>query len=121
MEDLFNLNPKASTAICVLIGYLLIDDFTANEQNVIGNWLMLISQLVITNSASQGLIERRIHGSIMNINSKEVKNLYNPLEYNIDHLREILSEIYPEEMKAVFSSLRNEIDKMESKYGGLYN
>lgn len=121
MEDLFNLNPKVSTAICVLIGYLLIDDFTANEQNVIGNWLMLISQLIITNSASQGLIERRVHGTIMNINSKDAKNLYNPLEYNIEYLRKILSEIYPEEMKRVFASLRNEIDKMEDKYGGLYN
>lgn len=116
MEDLFNLNPKVSTAICVLIGY-----FTANEQNVIGNWLMLISQLIITNSASQGLIERRVHGTVMNINSKDVKNLYNPLEYNIEYLRKILSEVYPEEMKAVFASLRNEIDKMEDKYGGLYN
>lgn len=121
MEDLFNLNPKVSTAVCILIGYLLIDDFTANEQNVIGNWLMLISQLIITNSASQGLIERRVHGTAMNINSKEVKKLYNPLEYNIEYLRKILTEVYPEEMKAVFASLRNEIDKMEDKYGGLYN
>ncbi len=121
MKDLFNLNPKVSTAACILIGYLLIDDFTANEQNVIGNWLMLISQLIITNSASQGLIERRVHGSVMNINSKEVKDIYNPFEYNINELRKVLSEVYPEEMKAVFSSLKSEIDKMEEKYGGLYN
>lgn len=121
MEDLFELNPKVSTAICVLIGYLLIDDFTANEQNVIGNWLMLISQLIITNSASQGLVERRVHGTVMNINSKEVKNLYNPFEYNIEYLRKILSKVYPKEMKSVFNSLRNEINKMEDKYGGLFN
>ena len=47
MKGLFSLNPKVSTALAVLIGYLLIDDYNAQEQNVIGNWLMLTSQLLM--------------------------------------------------------------------------
>ena len=56
MEDLFDLNPKVSTAICVLIAYLLIDDYNTSEQNAIGNWLMLIAQTLITNASSQAVI-----------------------------------------------------------------
>lgn len=108
MEDLFKLNPKVSSAICLLIGYLLMDDLTSNEQNVLGNWLMLISQLLITTSASQALIERRVQGPVMNINSKEVKSLYNPIKYNIETLREILNEIYPDQMSQVFENLKKE-------------
>ncbi len=93
------MNPKVSTVVCILIGYLLIDGFKANEQNVIGNRLMLISQLIITNLVSQDLIERRDHSTVMNLNSKEVKSLYKPLEYNIEYLRKILNKIYPEELE----------------------
>ena len=129
MEDLFKLNPKVSSAICLLIGYLLMDDLTSNEQNVLGNWLMLISQLLITTSASQALIERRVQGPVMNINSKEVKSLYNPIKYNIETLREILNEVYealqekgyPGQMSQVFENLKNGISGMEDKYNHFHN
>lgn len=121
MNDLFTLNPKVSSAICILIGYLLIDDLTANEQNVVGNWLMLISQILITNAAAQALIERRVHGPIMNTNSKEVKNSYDPIKYNIETLRNVLKEIYPDQMKNVFNNLKQGIGSMEDKYNNLHN
>ena len=121
MNDLFTLNPKISGAVCILIAYLLIDDLTANEQNVLGNWLMLISQFIITSSASQGLIERRVQGPIMNINSKQVKELYDPIKYNIETLRKVLKEVYPEQMEKVFENLKQEIASMEDKYNNLFN
>lgn len=122
MDDLFNLNPKVSTAVCVLIAYLLIDDLTANEQNVLGNWLMLISQLIITNAAAQGLIERRVQGNIFNINSENTKSIYNPLVYNIDELRKALAQVYPEQMNKIFNSLKNKVDSMqETYYNDLHN
>jgi hypothetical protein len=121
MDDLFTLNPKVSSAICILIGYLLIDDLTANEQNVVGNWLMLISQILITNAAAQALIERRVHGPIMNTNSEEVKNSYDPIKYNIETLRNVLKEIYPDQMKNVFNNLKQGIGSMEDKYNNLHN
>lgn len=42
--------PEAFTGSAVIIGYLLIDDTTANEQNALGNWLMLIAQILCTNA-----------------------------------------------------------------------
>lgn len=116
MDDLFNLNPKVSTAVCVLIAYLLIDDLNANEQNVLGNWLMLISQLIITHAAAQGIIERRVQGNIININSESVKSNYDPLYYNIDELRKALVQVYPEQMQNIFNSLKNKVTNMEETY-----
>lgn len=121
MNDLFNINPKVSTALCILIAYILIDDLDANEQNVVGNWLELIGQTIITNSASQGLIERRSQGGSININSKKVKSLYDPLDYNIEYLSKILKEVYPNQMKNVFSNIKGEIDNIETKIHDIYN
>lgn len=45
-----NVSPKAFSASAVIVGYLLIDDMTANEQNALGNWLMLVAQVLSTNA-----------------------------------------------------------------------
>ncbi len=42
--------PKLFTLSAVAIGYLLIDNNTANEQNALGNWLMLVAQVLCTNA-----------------------------------------------------------------------
>lgn len=45
-----NISPKTFTASAIIVGYLLIDDLTANEQNALGNWLMLTAQVLCTNA-----------------------------------------------------------------------
>ncbi len=45
-----NIPPKAFSFSAVIVGYLLIDDLTANEQNALGNWLMLTAQVLCTNA-----------------------------------------------------------------------
>lgn len=45
-----NVPPKLFSLSAVAIGYLLIDDLTANEQNALGNWLMLVAQVLCTNA-----------------------------------------------------------------------
>ena len=45
-----NVPPTAFSFSAVIIGYLLIDDTTANEQNALGNWLMLVAQVLCTNA-----------------------------------------------------------------------
>lgn len=42
--------PKVFTLSAIIVGYLLIDDTTANEQNALGNWLMLVAQVLCTNA-----------------------------------------------------------------------
>lgn len=45
-----NVPAKAFSFSAVAVGYLLIDDLTANEQNALGNWLMLVAQVLSTNA-----------------------------------------------------------------------
>lgn len=50
MRIIPDIPPKAFTFSAIVVGYLLIDDTTANEQNALGNWLMLIAQVLCTNA-----------------------------------------------------------------------
>ncbi len=114
MNILFTLNPKISTALSVLIGYLLIDDLSAQEQNVLGNWLMLTAQTIITNATSQQLIENYcLTNNNININSQNVKNNYSPLFYNINTLKEVISNIDPKDREIFINDLHNRIKKLE--------
>lgn len=45
-----NIPAKAFSLSAIVVGYLLIDDLTANEQNALGNWLMLTAQVLCTNA-----------------------------------------------------------------------
>jgi len=50
VKDYSNISPKAYTLSAAVVGFLLIDDTTANEQNALGNWLMLVAQVLCTNA-----------------------------------------------------------------------
>jgi len=80
-------NPRSFTLSAVIIGYVLIDELTANEQNSLGNWLILVGQILETNSAQQQVVEERIDGNTININGNNYKNngdpyMHNPPLYN---------------------------------------
>ncbi len=113
IKELFNTNPKYSTILANIIGIILIDNLNAYEQEMIGNWIMLIAQNIITNSTSQILIESKITGNTININSKEVKSIYNPIIYNTDKLKEIINKLYPNEY-VDFDILIKIIDELKS-------
>lgn len=114
MEDIFDINPKISTAVCVLIAYLLIEDYNTAEQNAIGNWLMLIAQTLITNASSQAVIERRVQNNKLNINSCKVKEAYSPLIYNIDYLKETLKEVSPDMVSNLLKNAKSKIDDIDN-------
>lgn len=50
MRIIPDIPPKLFTLSAIAVGYLLIDDTTANEQNALGNWLMLVAQVLCTNA-----------------------------------------------------------------------
>lgn len=77
-----NIPPKAFSFSAVVVGYLLIDDLTANEQNALGNWLMLVAQVISTNAfykqvmADRGLDNSDEEKKNNNTNSQN-NNTYN--------------------------------------------
>ena len=54
-----NVPPKLFSLSAVVVGYILIDDMTANEQNAIGNWLMLVAQVLSTNAFYRAVMKER--------------------------------------------------------------
>lgn len=54
-----NIPPKLFSFSAVVIGYILIDDTTANEQNAMGNWLMLVAQVLSTNAFYRAVMQER--------------------------------------------------------------
>lgn len=68
-----NINPSVFSFLAVLVGAGCVGDYDVNEQNSIGNWLILVGQFILTNAAQQQLIEGRLEAVNMNINSKQHK------------------------------------------------
>ncbi len=68
-----NTNPHTFSLIAVAVGFACVRDYNANEQNSIGNWLILVGQYILTHAAQQQLIESRIENNNININSKKYK------------------------------------------------
>lgn len=118
-DDIFNTNPRYSTTVGFILGLVLVDSLTAPEQNMLGNWIILIGQTILTNAASQNIIESRINGGIININSKEVKCLYNPVIYDIEKIRKIIREVYPSSnsdidvLKKAIIELNKKLDELK--------
>lgn len=73
----FELPPRTLTIIAVIFGYLMIDDLTAGEQNSLGNFFMLIGQMLETNSAQQQLFNSKITNQRLEILEKNYEELLN--------------------------------------------
>lgn len=118
-QDLFNINPKYSTTAAFILGLILTDNLSAPEQNMLGNWILLIGQTILTNAGSQNLIETRIQSNNININSKEIKSIYNPIIYDINKIKEIINKLYPnnkkdlENLSKYLEAIKNKIDKIK--------
>lgn len=67
-----NVPPKIFSLSAVIVGYILIDDMTAKEQNALGNWLMLVAQVISTNAFYRQVMQER--GIEKSENSKENNN-----------------------------------------------
>lgn len=54
---IYGLPPKTSTLVAVLLGFVLIDDLPADKQNVLGNFIQLIGQVISTNATNQDYVD----------------------------------------------------------------
>ena len=112
-DDLFNINPTYSTSIAFILGLLLVSDLNTPEQNMLGNWIILLGQTILTNAGAQNVIEARIQSNRYNINSKEVKSIYNPVYYDINKLKEIIKKFYPNNNE--LNSIKKYLDELNKK------
>ena len=85
-----NIPPKLFSLSAVAVGYLLIDDTTANEQNALGNWLMLVAQILCTNAFYKQVMQER--GFDNNKNDSEqtiimMQKMRDALQKEIDEIK----------------------------------
>lgn len=77
-----NIDPHTFSIIAVVVGYASVGSYTVNEQNSIGNWLILVGQYMLTHAAQQQLIEGR-----------KAQNKQNDIELIIDALNKMKDEL----------------------------
>lgn len=63
---------KLFTLSAIAFGYILIDDLTANEQNALGNWLMLTAQVLCTNALYKQVEQERQNKNQKNYTNEEL-------------------------------------------------
>ncbi len=86
MNFIPNIPPKLFSFSAVIVGYLLIDNSTANEQNALGNWLMLTAQTLCTNAYYLQVQNERKGINSTNNNVREN-------DYTDEHTVEMLEKI----------------------------
>ena len=91
-----NTNPHTFSLIAVAVGFACIGDYNANEQNSIGNWLILVGQYILTHAAQQQLIESRIENGGPFTDNEQKKSNQNQrceVEFLIDAIKKIQDEL----------------------------
>ena len=92
MNFMKKLPHKVSTLSAVAVGYILLDDSTYVEQNAIGNWLMLIAQVLCTNAYFKQLQTQNVSNSNYDPDSHEdtikmLKKLIDALTKEVESLK----------------------------------
>lgn len=72
-----NVPAKLFSLSAVVVGYILIDDLTANEQNALGNWLMLVAQVLSTNAFYREVRQERGLEPANSTEAGRISNGYN--------------------------------------------
>lgn len=54
-----NLDPFSFTGTAVILGYLLTNDFTVDEQAALGAWFNVVGDILASNSSWAGVLESR--------------------------------------------------------------
>lgn len=94
-----NWNPTLYTLSAVAVGAIFTDEFTPNEQNSIGNWLILVGQVILTNASQEILIKGRskngyIDPAIIGIDPIEQELKYD--EKELENLKKAINKIWQE-------------------------
>lgn len=80
MKDILpNIDADSFTLSSMIIGYALIGDLSPAEQNSVGNWFMMVGQVLCTHSAQQQVIFNN------NSNSSTTNDV--PIVNEVDSLR----------------------------------
>lgn len=96
MEFIRNINVDVYNISAIAVGYILIDGSTPAIQNSLGNWFMLVGQILCTNAAQQQVLNRN-----NNTNNADTNAIINSDDQIVM-------------MQRVIDALKQEIDNLKS-------
>lgn len=108
-----SIDPHTFSIIAVAVGYACVGDYNANEQNSIGNWLILVGQYILTHAAQQQLIESRIENNNINSNSKKAKKGGSPYTDNVNHKSNQNQRNEVDFLLDALNKMQQELDKLK--------
>ncbi len=76
------------TLSAIVIGYILLNDSSPAEQNSLGNWFMLIGQVLCTNSAQQQVINNR-NGTSNKSNQHIINDTFGS-DYTVENIEKVI-------------------------------
>jgi hypothetical protein len=77
---IFSLPPRSFTLIAVLFGFILIDDLNGDEQNALGNFIIMVGQVLETNSGQKQLLEDIETNKQINTMQETIKKLQDEVD-----------------------------------------
>lgn len=104
-----NVPPKLFSFSAIIVGYILIDDMTSNEQNALGNWLMLVAQVLSTNAFYKAVMQER--GLDPKDNLKTMQNMSDFFSNNNENSNEKDTTIVM--LKKMICALQKEVDEIK--------
>lgn len=96
MRFIPDIPPKLFSFSAVVVGYLLIDDTTANEQNALGNWLMLAAQVLCTNAFYKQVQQERGNEPKEGVDTPNLNETIIMLEKMVKAMQQEINELKKE-------------------------
>lgn len=106
-----NYDPNLFSMVAAIAGAIVVGDFDDYELNSIGNWIILFGQYLLTFASQQQLIEQRIEGHNININSRKAKMWGSPYSNDKSNLNQQYEIDYLLKAIKIIEEKLNEINK----------
>ncbi len=85
MQHLPNINSSTFTLSATVVGFLLIGNLNSTEQNALGNWFMLVGQILETSGSF--VFNGQNNGNNQNTTTDETKQTINMLSKTIEAMQ----------------------------------
>lgn len=82
-----NISPETFLGSAIIIGYFLSKEVPINEQDAIGNWLMLVGQFVTTNVSYTSLLEEQVQEKKKDIEIEAIKEVLEKMKKELDKIK----------------------------------
>lgn len=87
-----NIDPQTYTISAAIVGALISPEFTANEANTVGNWLILVGDYLLTYAGQIALIEGRMNQQNTSTNTNNL-NQMDSIQEALQRMNEELEKI----------------------------